>query len=192
VHPHLQALAGPVASTRLRTLEVALRRHAEREGSDYWSDLLAAERADGARYLGRTGAVEWVVAFAPRAMAEVVGVLEHCTWVGDLGEAELADVAAGLDRVLRYYERMAVHGFNVSLYPGLRPSPHFRVHVRVVARHYAGTLGVNDMNYLQVLQDEAWTLRRPEDVAAELKGFFGAGGVTGDGEEGGGGACSTS
>jgi UDPglucose--hexose-1-phosphate uridylyltransferase len=93
-HPHGQIYGYPFVPPRFYTMTEALRSHRRRSGGCLQCDLLAAERADGARIVEETQ--HWVayVPFAARWPFEVrVVPTRHVPDIPSLDAAERADLA---------------------------------------------------------------------------------------------------
>jgi galactose-1-phosphate uridylyltransferase len=135
-HPHLQVHVRTVPYSALaRTMALAAAWRA-REGEAFFEALVAAERAAGARAIGRTGRVEWLAAFAPAHQREVWGVLPG---VGSLAEATDEDAAAfgeGIARVVSSYEASGVHPFTLAFQssPVAGAGASWALHVKICSR----------------------------------------------------------
>jgi len=172
IHPHLQILAGPQPCRLDAELFQYSRRYREHNGSDYWDDLLTAEREKGERYLGCTGSVHWLATYAPRALCDVTALLPGRRTAEDLGEQDIADLAAGLKRVIDFYDGINIASFNAALYMARREDEGFQVTARIVGRYTIFPLVGSDYSHLQVLHDEPWTLHMPEELAEKLQPYF--------------------
>lgn len=169
VHPHLQMNAGPLAPEGMREDLAAAGAYLAREGRLFWDDLLAAEQAAGERYLGRTGAVEWLVAFAPRATAEVVALLPGGSGIAEVPDALWADLGAGLALVLRGVAALGAPAFNFAVGGPLSARPCERLHGRLVPRAPYSPLGTSDFNFLGVVYREPMSFLFPETVATTIR-----------------------
>jgi UDPglucose--hexose-1-phosphate uridylyltransferase len=61
IHPHLQVFSSSTAPNLMRQELEASKNYLEHHGTNFWEDLVAAEKQSGQRYLGRIGS------FAPDA-----------------------------------------------------------------------------------------------------------------------------
>jgi hypothetical protein len=66
----------------------------------------------------RIGRTAWIIAFAPIGFNEVRAVVSGCETFFDLTEDDLNALAAGISRVLRWYELTGYNSFNLALYSG--------------------------------------------------------------------------
>jgi galactose-1-phosphate uridylyltransferase len=174
VHPHLQVFAGSFAPQLMRQELAAARAYRETHGTNYWDDLVAAERAANERYLGRIGRTSWLSAFAPMGIAgDVVAVVDdvHCTL--ELSAADLADLALGLTRALAVYDEMGIFSFNMNFFTGAAGDDHYRLHLVLSPRAYFNqALGTPDVGALQQLYREGVCMAFPEEINQRLKPRF--------------------
>jgi galactose-1-phosphate uridylyltransferase len=144
-HPHFQVHVRAVPYSglaRLLTLSAAWR---ARTGCDFWTALVERERAAGVRYLGRDGPVEWLAAFAPSHQREVWGLVPGIGSLTELDEAGVEGLAAGLHRVLSFYEEIGAHPFNFAFLSSPAPGRggEFALQVRACSRPPLKNLYVN-------------------------------------------------
>ncbi|MDI3257147.1 MAG: hypothetical protein QJR01_05410 [Kyrpidia sp.] len=173
IHPHYQIVAGHEPTNYHETLLKASARFYDLHKVPYWTNLVAAEKEKGERYLGRTGKVDWLIAYAPRGLIEVVGVAEDAARVEDLAPERWRDLAEGLQRVFGHFAEKRFPGFNLTLFSGLEEDrDHYRLQVRVVPRAVLSVIGTNEVNYFKMLHEECLTMMHPEKAAAELKRAF--------------------
>lgn len=174
IHPHLQVFATSTAPNALgRELEAA-EAYFRKSGRVYWDELVAAEKAEGKRYLGRTGCVDWVSAYAPLGVAgDVLGVVAGCGSTLDLDDSAVADIARGLTRVMAAYDAMGLYNFNVCFYPGAVGDAHARLHVLFSARTYFNpALGTPDAAALRTLYNDSVCMAFPEEIAEIVRPQF--------------------
>jgi UDPglucose--hexose-1-phosphate uridylyltransferase len=170
VHPHLQSNAGYFPTDFEKPLLEAAAAYFKDRGTDYWSDLVAAEQRAGERYIGRTGGVEWLTAFAPRGrLSDVLAVFPDRPSVIDLTKDDLEDFAAGLLKVFAFIDGLNLAGFNMATYSGFDGS--FRAHARITPRGSLlySPIETSDQFYYQVLHDENICILPPEVAAADLR-----------------------
>ncbi len=175
VHPHVQFFLFREPGNRYREELAASARFAAATGRDYWSALVAAERADGLRYLGRTGAWQWLSAFAPGGiLGEIVGVLPGAWSLGALPRDWTGSLADGFRRCFAYFRAAGVHSFNAALFLGPAGQDHFAAHVRVAPRTFLNLRDfAPDANFFQCLLEEPVSVVRPEDLARAAQPWFG-------------------
>jgi galactose-1-phosphate uridylyltransferase len=169
-HPHFQVHVRGVPYSgvaRLIELGEAFR---NRTGSNYWEALLAQEKTNAARFIGSTGAVQWVAAYAPAHQKEIWGVLPGTSSLADLSDQAADDFAAGIAQVLSFYEESVSHAFTFAFLSSPRTSRGFTLQVKLCARP---AFRANYTNYdtwfaPKLAGDEAHT-EVPEQYAARLK-----------------------
>ena len=172
IHPHLQVLAGSEPSTFDKQLIDASAQYYQTKQSNFWSDLIAAEQHHGERYVGQTGGAHWLSAFAPRHVAEVIGIVPGKQTINDLTESDLADLAAGLVNIIHYYQSINIVSFNAAIYFAGSAAAGFSIHTRIVGRFTIFPLVGSDITHMQVLHDDPWTVAQPELIARGLKKYF--------------------
>jgi UDPglucose--hexose-1-phosphate uridylyltransferase len=174
VHPHLQSNAGYFPTDFQKQVLEAAARYYEKNGADYWSDLVEQEKQAGERYIGRTGGVEWLTAFTPRGrLSDVLAVFPGRTSITELDGADLEDFAAGLVNAFAFIDGLNLVSFNLSTYSGFDRS--FRAHARITPRGSLlySPVETSDQFYYQVLQDENICILPPEVACGRLRGRFG-------------------
>jgi galactose-1-phosphate uridylyltransferase len=174
VHPHFQVFATASAPNQLRRELAAAAAYRERTGRVYWDDLVAAEEADGRRFLGRGGRVAWLAGFAPFGVAgDVAGVVAGCREVLDLAEEDRRAVGAGIAAAARAYDRLGLYNFNVGFFPGAPGDDFARLHLIFSPRTYFNpALATPDAAALRTLYDETVCMAPPEEIAALIRPEF--------------------
>jgi galactose-1-phosphate uridylyltransferase len=171
-HPHFQV---HVRSVPYSGLAQVLRRSAEyeaRTGRGFFAALLEKERALGARWIGTTGEVAWVAAFAPAHQKEIWGILPGTASLADLSDEGARAFAEGISRVISSYEEAGTHPFTFAFLssPAASAAPGFALHVRLCSRPALKPLYVNSDGWFGPLfaGDDAH-LEAPEAYAARLR-----------------------
>lgn len=169
IHPHLQTLVDGRGTNRQRGLLDAARDYQAEHGQRYWDELRETER-DGERWLGSTGVVDWLAAFAPTHHRQVLGVASEPGVPGPDDDA-VADLAEGLVNVLGYYGDAGLNAFNFAWYlaadePAMPPV------LEVVARSVFDEYYWSDSPFFTVLHDEGVVDEAPEAVADDAAGYF--------------------
>ncbi|HUW65388.1 MAG TPA: hypothetical protein VMW83_12000 [Spirochaetia bacterium] len=170
IHPHLQVLAGPLASRYQGALLGGEEKYFSANGRLFWDDLAEREETLGERYLGRTGSVQWLAYWAPRSLVDIAAVLP-CSAGAEVAEV-LPDLCAGFGKVMAYFQDINIASFNAALH--LAPAGHrgHRITFRVGARFTTFPVAGSDITFLQLFHDEPWTPWEPEKVAREARAFF--------------------
>jgi UDPglucose--hexose-1-phosphate uridylyltransferase len=162
-HPHVQASVDPVATTTQAALAAV--------PAQRWDDYLATERRLGERYLGRTGDVEWVAAFAPVGFHEVRGVVPGVASPAQLAEEQVQQLGDGIARVLGAYAELGSQSFNLALY-GAPPDNGSTLSLRILSRSNLQPLYRSDATYFERLHGQAMIDISPEEVAERARPRF--------------------
>lgn len=174
VHPHFQVLGGLSAPWLLRSaweLSSAFRRE---HGVSYWRTLVAEEEARGERFIAASSGCAWLTPFAPAGTREVVAVVPGAARVAALGGEQVKALAAGLAKVLAWYEREGLSAFNFALLGGRLGDPDagHPVVLRVVARSALKPDYRTDDFFLQKQLGGELFFVTPEQIAAMLRKEF--------------------
>ncbi|MFB6153080.1 MAG: hypothetical protein ABEJ27_02400 [Halodesulfurarchaeum sp.] len=169
IHPHLQTLVDGRGSTAQRARFEAARTFHEERSRDYWDALLERER-DDSRYIGSTGAVDWLAPYAPRHHRHVLGILDAIRVPDPDGEA-VADLAEGIVNVLEYYGDVGLNSFNLGIHlvpddPAVRPV------IDLVARSVFEEYYWSDATFFETIHDEAVIDVAPAEYATGASSFF--------------------
>src|SRR5262249_14710182 len=106
-HPHNQIYATNFVFKTIETEVAAASRHWKERGSALFSDIIAAEKADGRRMITENdSAVAFVPYFARYAYETYVAPRESHQSIADLAQAEVVDLAAALQEVLVRYDNL--------------------------------------------------------------------------------------
>ena len=180
VHPHMQVYHTTNPGNALRRELAAELAYRERHGRPYMADLLAAERAAGARWVGESGAVCWYTPFVPTGiLGNCIGVFPERATLTDLSDREVTEFAEGLRFILKGFSAIGLWSFNLMFFPASSGSSadHHWLTARLLPRLYLNPhTHVSDNAYLQLLMHESLSFVYPEDTAARLRsvGFAGS------------------
>jgi galactose-1-phosphate uridylyltransferase len=174
LHPHFQVFASAFAPNFLREKLEAARDYAEKHGSNYWDDLVTAEKATAKRYLGEIGRTQWLTVFAPLgAVGDVTAVVPNISSTLQLTDQDLDDLALGLTKLMAAYDRMGIYNFNMSFFSGTSQDKHARFHLVFSPRIYFNpSIGTPDVAALGRLFGESVCMGFPEEINAKLKVEF--------------------
>ena len=174
IHPHLQVFCTSSAPNLMRQELEASGNYQKLYGTNFWDDLVAAERQLEERYLGRIGRSHWLTAFTPIGVAgDVLAVVEEARYTLDLNGQDLTDLATGLVKVMGEYERMGIYSFNMNFFTGTKNDDHFRFHLLFSPRTFFNQkLGTPDIGALRNLYNETLCLAFPEEINSLLKKGF--------------------
>ena len=174
IHPHLQVFASSFAPNFLREKLNAAKDYTAKHGSNYWDDLVAAEKAQADRYLGKIGRTEWLSVFAPLgAVGDATAVVEGIRSTLELTEDDLHDLATGLTKLMAAYDRMGISNFNMSFFSGSVEDAHARFHLLFSPRIYFNpAIGTPDVAALGRMLGESVCMGVPEEINGLLKVEF--------------------
>lgn len=174
IHPHLQVFSTSSAPNLMRQELEASKRYQDHHGSNFWEDLVAAERQSDERYLGQIGRSHWMTSFAPLGVAgDVLAVVDEARGTLDLDEKDLLDLATGLVKVMGEYDKMGIYSFNMNFFTGAKTDDHFRFHLLFSPRTFFNQkLGTPDIGALRNLFNETLCMAFPEEINTLLKQGF--------------------
>jgi len=160
-HPHMQGAVDPTPTTMQRMLAET---PAER-----FAGYLDAERADGRRYLGSTGSVEWLASFAPILPAELRAFVPGWASPAELSPSLVEELGRGIAIALGLYAEMGYESFNLAVYGAPPATRGYPLNLRIGLRSNLKPLYRSDATYLERLHWEGAIDLFPEELA-ELAG----------------------
>jgi galactose-1-phosphate uridylyltransferase len=174
IHPHLQVFSTSSAPNLMREELQAARAYMDKNGSNYWDDLVAAETEKGQRLLGRIGRSTWLTAYAPMGVAgDVVAVVDGVRSTLELTDADLLDIADGLLKTMAAYDKMGIYSFNMNFFSGTGGDDFSRFHLVFSPRTFFNqALGTPDVGALRNLFNETLCMAFPEEINETLKEAF--------------------
>jgi Galactose-1-phosphate uridylyltransferase len=144
----------------------------KKNGAPFFSDLLRQEKKTGERYIGNTGDVHWLSAFAPLGVLEIMALWEGVDHFLTISEGLLNNFSEGLIKVLAFLGSKNIFSLNMTLYLSLEKQNHFSLLAKILPRIEIPPLMISEINYFERLHHELFTFYPPEDVAAEARNFF--------------------
>jgi galactose-1-phosphate uridylyltransferase len=177
VHPHFQMFGGPAAPWIVRHAWERAAAFRAAHGVPYWQALVDEERGLGERFIGARAGCTWLAPFAPAGGREVMAVLPGFRRVAELGDEQVAALAAGLSAVLAWYEREGLSAFNFTLGGGPLgdAGDGHAVTLRIIARSAFKQDYRTDDYFLQKQLGGELIFITPEALAATLRPVFAAG-----------------
>ena len=174
IHPHLQVFSTSSAPNLMREELASARRYHAEHRSNFWDDLINEEAQGGERYLGEIGRSVWLTAYAPMGVAgDVLAVAKGVRSTLELTEADLADLADGLTRLIKAYDRMGIYSFNMNFFTGTADDAGVRFHLLFSPRTFFNqALGTPDVGALRNLFNETLCMAFPEEINTQLKEEF--------------------
>jgi galactose-1-phosphate uridylyltransferase len=172
IHPHLQINADRIPGNHQRYLLKKAEKFHRRSGQNLFSSYLDHEKKEGSRYVGFSGAWEWMTAFAPEGFFEIWGILPGVTSFQQLEASDWQGLARGIINIQRFYRSLNRNGYNLGLL--LHEDPDSRLELRtvmVVRSNYAPWVRSDFTGYEVMLGDMA-TFTTPEQTAQWARPFF--------------------
>ena len=163
-HPHMQATVHPEPSNE----EVRLAAVPPERFRDY----LATERAAGERFLGNSGRVDWLAAFAPLAAGELRAFVPGVSSPVELDDDLVAELGWGIATAMQLYGELGHTSCNLAVYGAPPGTPGYPLNLRMVLRSNVSPLYRSDVSWLERLHGEVASDLRPEDLAERAGGRF--------------------
>lgn len=170
IHPHLHVILSD-SGTNYQTMVFENARQFEAESEEeYFKALVETEKAKGDRWIGETGEVAWLHAFAPKSHNDIIGVFKDSYTILSITENGWKNFAEGLTKIFSVIAKQGFSSFNLILTSD--PEEREPVHVRLIPRLTIGKLKTSDINFFQALHAEPLTYKRPEDIAQIAREHF--------------------
>jgi galactose-1-phosphate uridylyltransferase len=172
LHPHIQVALTRHPGNRLVRELRAQGDYLATHGRAYADDLLAAER-DGPRWITQDDAASWLVPFAPTGvLGDACAVFHRGASVEELDDSDIVGFASTLVKLIACFARQGLPSFNLSFFSDAptEASGRHRLVARLLPRLFLNNaLHVCDASYLQLLLQEAFCMRIPEELAQQLR-----------------------
>jgi galactose-1-phosphate uridylyltransferase len=173
IHPHQQLMATASLPNRLRRLAEGSRRYTDATWKNAWDAVAATAKATGERWVGEKGPWSWVMDPVPQGRYfELVGIHGAKSEVAELTNEDFEPLAASLVQAFRCLASQGFWSFNAALLGLPDAKDHFRCQLRLVPRTFFPPAGCSDV-HIDVIETESLALRAPEEVAEEVRAFFG-------------------
>jgi galactose-1-phosphate uridylyltransferase len=172
IHPHFQLLAQSQPTRYEGEILNKTKSYFKKTGRPFFPDLLTQEKRISKRYIGRSGQVHWLSAFAPLGVMEIIGLWEKNRSFLTLKEKNLQELAEGLIRIFNYLAGKNIFSLNMAVYFLFKKQDYFPTLVKIIPRIELPPLKVSEINYFERLHHEVLTFFPPEEVAAEMRPFF--------------------
>lgn len=174
IHTHLQVFSTSSAPNLMREELTAAKAYMEQNKSNFWDDLVSHENSAGERYLGRIGRTAWITSYAPMGVAgDVLAVVDGVRSTLELTDNDMADIAEGLTRLMKAYDKMGIYSFNMNFFTGKQEDDFSRFHLLFSPRTFFNqALGTPDIGALRNLFNETLCMAFPEEINEMLKPEF--------------------
>lgn len=173
VHPHLQVHAAKQISTNHALLQKRAREHAARYRTCILADLLLAEQERGERYIGSTGAWEWIAAYAPSGFYEIWGIAaaESSLLIPEKKNI-WQDLAEGVLNTQKFYKSLNRNAYNLCLLSIEDTAKYPCLKISLTARSSYAPWVRSDVTGFELASGEMATFTLPESVAAMAGKFW--------------------
>jgi len=174
IHPHLQVFSTSSAPNLMRQELDAAKEYYKSKGTNFWDDLVKSEESEKKRFLGRIGRTAWICSYAPIGVAgDVLAIVDGVNSTLDLTEKDLSDIALGLTKAMKAYDKMGIYSFNMNFFTGAKGDDFTRFHLLFSPRTFFNqALGTPDVGALRNLFNETLCMAFPEDIKDMLAPDF--------------------
>lgn len=165
VHPHLQVIASSTPSNYYTDILTNLENN-----NNLFMDYINLEKSLNERIISTMGDSTWLVAFAPLGQFDILGILHHSLPLPQVKD-NLDEVIEFIIKSLHYLHSKKIDNFNMAFY-SVAKNNLFLPHIRICPRVTFPPNATSEINYLQMLHNDAFTLLKPEIIAQECKALF--------------------
>lgn len=164
VHPHFQIIASSTPSGYYVDVLSNLKNN-----PNLFADYLNTEKSLNERLIAFLGDSTWLVAFAPMGQFDILGILHQSTLFTGLTDIPDSLITYIL-KTLQFLHSKKIDSFNMAFY-NIANNNSFLPHIRICPRVAFPPYATSEINYLQLLHKDSFTLLKPEIIAEEYKSF---------------------
>jgi galactose-1-phosphate uridylyltransferase len=172
LHPHLQVNADRVATNHHRFMRQKTDLFYRDCGRLLLSVYLEREKTAVSRYIGQSGAWEWLAAFAPEGFFEIWGILPGVCSLLAVEPSQWKDLAIGILNVQKFYRSLGRNGYNLGLLAIEAPASRLELRLIAMVRANYAPWVRNDHTGFEVMLGDMTTFVAPEKTAAEARPYF--------------------
>jgi len=172
LHPHLQINADRVPANHHRYLLQRADEFYQQSGNYLFFSYLNHEKAEGSRYIGRTGSWQWIAAFAPEGFFEIWGILPRATSFQQPAASDWGDLAQGIVNTQRFYRSLCRNGYNLGLLSVEIPVSRLELRIVILVRSNYAPWVRSDHTGFEVMLGDMTTFVPPEQTAEWARPFF--------------------
>lgn len=175
VHPHQQPIISDAPGNLFRKALENSRRYYQAHRQSYWKEICRVEKEKGQRFIGELERSCWLTSFAPLGvMGEFLGIFPDVHTIFDVDETVVDELVSGLERLFSYFLSLNIYSFNMGLFfAPAGTEQYFSLHLRLIPRLYLNLVHrPSDINALQMVLQEPFTVVYPEKQCAELRSFW--------------------
>ncbi len=164
VHPHLQVTASSIPTNYYSDVLNTMKNR----NCNIFKDLVDSEIAEDERFISKGEFYNWMIAFAPSGIFDLLAVSHDYFEPADLKDGKLKEIVTGILKTINFIKSNNIISFNMSFFflPG---NSEFFPHMRICPRTNVPPLDTSEINYMKMLHNEPMSTMRPELVAAEIK-----------------------
>lgn len=168
VHPHLQVIISGVLMDYQERIVKAAKEFYDKYNVNYWIKLMELEEKSE-RFIHKN-TFFWYAPFAPRGFEHVSAItLKPFT---KLNNEELTQLADGIVRVFKAYHDAGYNAINMSIFSPTEEINYMATLVDIVTRSNLDRYYWCDVFAITKLFDEAYTIKKPEEVASHVRKYF--------------------
>lgn len=167
LHPHLQVTASGVPTNYY--LDVMKTNSSN--GGNVFDELCIYEKAKAERFIHEGDFFNWLIAFAPQGIFDVMAISKDYFTPADLKGERLDELCKGILKTMLFIKSKNLYSFNMSMFFA-DGNTEFKPHMRMCPRTDIPPLDTSEINYMTMLHSEPMSTMKPEDVAAELIKFW--------------------
>ena len=193
IHPHVQIMVEREPLPQQKCLLDKSLEYFQRNKSNYWTDLIEAERKQGGlqsksplppfgkggglskakRFILENDLLALITSFAPHGFNEIQFIFPEISSFTDLTDERIANFVQCLTTVLRGYQEIGVGSFNLATYSGpiYKPLDYYCFNIKLISRPFPRCLYTNDTGPMEKLYNVRIIDTLPEQLAEKMQGL---------------------
>ncbi len=164
-HPHIQVISSKYLLDYQERVLLAAKEFYEENGMNFWDVMW--ENSEDRRIFENSW--RWFTPFAPRGFEHVCAYIKK--GIAEMDD-EFYDLSEGIVRILKAYNDMGFNSFNFGIFGSMERKDFLATHFDIVARSVMEKYYWNDVFAITKIYDEAYTNKKPEELAKEIKKYF--------------------
>ena len=172
IHPHVQILLEREPAPQLSKLIERSLDYYEKEGRNYWADLVEEEKRLGERFIIGDNILSVIASFAPCGFNEVCFIFGGISSLTQLDERRMETFSVYLSKVLQAYRNMGVGSFNLATLSGAvdqNQAQFYWMSAKLISRPYPRGIYTNDSGPMERMQG-VWVVDTlPEELTKQIK-----------------------
>jgi galactose-1-phosphate uridylyltransferase len=171
IHPHVQIMVEREPLPQQRCLLDKSLEYFQQNKSNYWIDLIEAEKKHNERFICENDSLALIATFAPHGFNEIQFIFPKISSLTDLTNTRIADFARCLTTVLHGYKEMGVGSFNLATYSGpiFKPLDYYYFNVKLISRPLPRCVYTNDTGPMERLYNVRVIDTLPEQIAEKMR-----------------------